>query len=71
MEWSLLFVAAVLAAAAVVTAHVFGQRRDQADTPSQLSRSIAAEEARQTVAADAEAAREAAEDLSLGQRPRA
>jgi len=70
MEWSMLLVAAALAAVAVTAAHAV-RRRPRADAMTAgPERRIAEERAVRAVEADAGAAREAAETLSVEQHLR-
>ena len=70
MEWLTVSVAAVLAAAAVVAWHVWRAHPNRHAVAVGPDRRLAQERAVRAVEADAGAAREAAERLSLEQRLR-
>jgi hypothetical protein len=70
MEWSMLLVAAVLAAAAVTAAHIMRRHPIAEARLTGPERRMTEERAVRAVEADAEAARDAAEELSLQQRIR-
>lgn len=71
MEWSMLLVAAVLAAAAVTAAHTVRRRPRAEPMTAGAERRVAEERAVHAVETDADTAREAAEKLSHEQRTRA
>ncbi len=70
MEWSMLLVAAVLAATSVATAHALRRHLHAATTAVGLDRRVAEDRAVRAVEADVEAAHEAAEELAVEQRRR-
>jgi hypothetical protein len=71
MEWTMLLVAAVLAAAIVATVHAARGHPRLASIGPGLDRRVAQDRAVRAVEADVEAAREAAENLVVTQHPRA